>query len=575
MHQTRLFARSFGLVLFTVALQALLPVPARAQDFGPIAVYNTNNNLGSGYTGPNEVQLGDVNGDGLPDIVTTDIQDGVGVMLALAGGGFGPYTTYAVGPGTNSGALKVALGDVTGDGRPDIVASTYYGLPSVGVLPALSGGGFGPYTTLPVMFNVTVRGLALGDMNGDGRLDVVSTSLFDNAVDVFMAQPGGVFAAPLRYTTGPGSSPEGLALGDVNGDGRLDIATTTASNNGGAALLLALSTGGFGPPTTYLFAGQPRNVALGDVSGDGRLDLVVAGQGAAQVGVLLGQAGGGFGAATAYPCGGGGLGMTLGDVDNDGLLDVVVANTNTTQLGILPGRLGGILGPLAVYSTNHTATYNNERPYAVAVGDVNNDGRPDLVAALAMVNEVVVLLAVNPVPTVTGMLPAVGSVGSRMTLTGADLTGTQLIRFTGSNATVSSGFRVNAAGTSISDIVVPAGALTGPITVQKASGAATTAGYFSVQNPTSTSAATLAQALHLLPNPAHAATTVALAPMPGATHATLTLRDALGRTVSRETVALPATGLRHELRLLGLAAGLYALQVQAGEIQATRRLVVE
>ncbi|GAB3590124.1 T9SS type A sorting domain-containing protein [Hymenobacter daeguensis] len=79
----------------------------------------------------------------------------------------------------------------------------------------------------------------------------------------------------------------------------------------------------------------------------------------------------------------------------------------------------------------------------------------------------------------------------------------------------------------------------------------------------------------LAPNPARAATTVALPAQPGTASATLTLRDALGRALRSETVQLPTAGLRHELDLSGLPAGLYAVQVQAGPATATRRLVVE
>ena len=77
------------------------------------------------------------------------------------------------------------------------------------------------------------------------------------------------------------------------------------------------------------------------------------------------------------------------------------------------------------------------------------------------------------------------------------------------------------------------------------------------------------------PNPARAATTVVLPALPGAATATLTLRDALGRALRTSTVALPAAGLRHEFNLANVPAGLYVLQVQAGAVTATRRLVVE
>ena len=99
----------------------------------------------------------------------------------------------------------------------------------------------------------------------------------------------------------------------------------------------------------------------------------------------------------------------------------------------------------------------------------------------------------------------------------------------------------------------------------------------SLADPTllATTPALSGSAFTLAPNPAHASTTVQLPALPGTATATLTLRDALGRAVRSAIVALPAAGLRHELSLAGLPAGIYALQVQAGTAAATRRLVVE
>jgi hypothetical protein len=90
-----------------------------------------------------------------------------------------------------------------------------------------------------------------------------------------------------------------------------------------------------------------------------------------------------------------------------------------------------------------------------------------------------------------------------------------------------------------------------------------------------TPATTALPGLTLAPNPAHTATTVELPAQPGSPTATLTLRDALGRRIHTQTVPVPATGLRHELNVAGLPAGLYSLQVQASASTATRKLVVE
>jgi len=94
-------------------------------------------------------------------------------------------------------------------------------------------------------------------------------------------------------------------------------------------------------------------------------------------------------------------------------------------------------------------------------------------------------------------------------------------------------------------------------------------------NVTATASALSGAAFSLFPNPARTSTTVTLPALPGNTTAALSLCDALGRSVHTATVALPVAGLHHELSLVGLPSGLYALQVRAGTATATRRLVIE
>ncbi|GAB3575079.1 hypothetical protein GCM10027345_09890 [Hymenobacter daeguensis] len=226
-------------------------------------------------TAANSVTLGDANGDGRLDLVTTNGNQTnasnatVSVLLGLSGGGFGPRTEYATGQRPNS----VAVGDLNGDGRPDLATSNYYDN-TVSVLLGLPGGGYAPHADYPV--GTFPSCLALGDLNGDGRLDVVTTTTDrTNSTGIASVLLGGASGLGTKTDYAVGASPNGIALGDVNGDGRLDIITSNYIGNSISALL-RLPAGGFGPKADFAISSSPNGVALGDINGDGRPDIVTA-----------------------------------------------------------------------------------------------------------------------------------------------------------------------------------------------------------------------------------------------------------------------------------------------------------
>ena len=360
------YARRGALLL---ALGAVGPA-AWGQSFGPVSFYSAGS--GSALDG---VAVGDMNGDGRPDVVVANYgANGVGVLLGQAGGFAASSPLYPT--GSNSVPSGIALGDVNGDGRLDAVTankSTY----SVGVLLGQAAGGFAAVSTYSTGPTTSPLAVALGDVNGDGRLDIVTAHYFDDEVGVLLGQASGGFAAVRAYPAGTGSRPSSVALGDVNGDGRLDIVITNRGTSS-AGVSLGQAGGTFAAFATYaLGAGStPDDVALGDVNGDGRLDIVAVNTATRGVEILLGQASS-FGPVVTYSTGSSSpQGVTLGDVTGDGRLDIVTANSSRT-VGVLPGRAGGSFGPIVTYPIGTNAT-----PADVALGDFNGDGRLDIATAL-------------------------------------------------------------------------------------------------------------------------------------------------------------------------------------------------
>jgi hypothetical protein len=171
---------------------------------------------------PTSVAVGDFNGDGRPDLVTANSGgDGVSVLLGNGDGTFqAPRNSVATGQ-----PFAVAVGDFNRDGRPDVaVADGYFGGAS-----ALLGNGDGtfqaPYS-VPVSDN-GIGSAALGDLNGDGRSDLVTTG---GSVFVLLGNPDVTLEGPLRFSAGTGD-PSSVAVGDVNGDGRPDVVATLQGSN--------------------------------------------------------------------------------------------------------------------------------------------------------------------------------------------------------------------------------------------------------------------------------------------------------------------------------------------------------
>jgi hypothetical protein len=217
--------------------------------------------------------------------------------------------------------------------------------------------------------------VAIGDLNGDGRPDLAVANCDSSNVGVLLGQSGGTFAPAATYSSG-GGGPSSVAIGDLNGDGRADLAVANYSSNT-VGVLLGQSGGTFAAAATYGSGGSnPGWVAIGDLNGDGRPDLAVANAASGNVGVLLGQPGGTFAPAATYSSGGtGSWFVAIGDLSGDGRPDLAVSNGGSANVGVLLGQSGGTFAPAATYGCG--GIHLN----AVAIGDLNGDGRPDLAAA--------------------------------------------------------------------------------------------------------------------------------------------------------------------------------------------------
>jgi hypothetical protein len=337
--------------------------------------------------GPYEVAIADFNGDGRPDLAVSNYADNtVSVLLGnpLAGAAgsspdlFLPRQTVA----TGFEPYAVVAADVNGDGKADLVTSNW-GDNSVSVLLGDGDGTFQPEKAFPVGKNPHV--VAVADLNGDGKLDIVTPNTSDDTISVLLGNGDGTFqsqqAAP---SPAPGTRPFAVAVADLNGDGRPDIVTANRGADS-VSVLLSNSDGTFGTRETFPAGSTPKSIAVGDFNGDGIPDLVTANYDTGTVSVLLGNGDGTFGPPRSYPAGNTTYAVAVADVDGDGNLDIIAANKGDGTVSVLLGKGDGTFQPQQVYPAGPGVD-------AVTVADLTGNGEPDIVTGNFGADTVNVLL---------------------------------------------------------------------------------------------------------------------------------------------------------------------------------------
>jgi hypothetical protein len=355
-------------------------------------------------TGPNSVgdariAFADVNSDGRPDLASTLQDDSVTVNLnTTAPGAITPSFGAAVAFAAVS-SHGVALGDINGDGRPDMAATLDAGSVSVW-FNTTAPGAAAPSFSAPQSFatnGLFPTQLAIRDFNGDMRADLVVTNGTGNSVSILRnaGAPGGLtpnFDVKVDIPTcDPGSDME---VADFNGDGRADIAVPCDSEDVLSVLLNTTTPGALTPTFSRLdvplapVAVRPTGVATGDLNGDGKIDVAIANLVTAPNGlvILLNTTPAGAGVPTfssplvALPSVDDGVLVSIGDINNDGKPDVVlpgrfnqnfVAMLNTTPTG------GASLS-----FTQVTIDFTARSPGDAAIVDLNGDGKQDIAVTL-------------------------------------------------------------------------------------------------------------------------------------------------------------------------------------------------
>lgn len=337
-------------------------------------------------TGFNEsAAIADLNGDGIPDLATANpYDDVVSTLFGYGNGSLQSSRTYEM--GRYFAPYFASAGNFNSDQVPDFaVADGGDGAADLGGVSVFLGQGGGTFSAaVTYAAGANPWSIAVGDFNGDGKTDiVVGDNNYQNplnaAIGVLLGNGNGTFETPIEISSG-GYYPQTLAVGDFNGDGKLDLAVSNqqaaAPNyHGNLLLFLGSGNGTFQSPVTLINDTYANQLVAADFNGDGKLDL--AGTFGVNLIVFLGNGNGTFQSPANYSVEWNQAGLVAADFNHDGVLDLATSGTNYLSQSVQ--------GEVTVFLGNGDGTFRSPTSYAssfyagwLVSGDFNVDGDTEL-----------------------------------------------------------------------------------------------------------------------------------------------------------------------------------------------------
>jgi hypothetical protein len=421
-------------------------------------------------TNPNSIAVGDLDGDGKADLIVANFTSNtISIFRNTSSAGSVSYAAKIdLTSGTGTG--YVAVGDLDGDGKLDLAVANYTAN-TVSVFRNTSPGAGTISYAARVNFTTgsNPRSVAIGDLDGDGKADLATTNYLSHTVSVFRNTSPGAgtisYAAKVDYSTGASSNPHAVAIGDMDDDGKADLAVANYTTNLVSVFRntsLAAGTIAFATKVDFTSGTRPASIAIGDLDGDGKIDLAAGNRTSKTVSVFRNTSAGigniNYAAKVDLTTANDPRSVAMGDLDGDGKADLAASNGGSQSVSVFKNTSTGV-GVISYAAKVDFGT--GTTPISVAIGDADGDGKADLAMANYGSTSVSVIIRKSP-PTIASFTPACGPVGTSVTITGTGFNATPASNTVFFGATKAA---VTAATATSLTVTVPVGATYQPITV--------------------------------------------------------------------------------------------------------------
>ena len=390
--------------LWVVIVSGNLFFLAHTTAAAPVMAFTANTSAVG--AGPMSVAVGDFNGDGKIDLVTANYDNGAGRTLTVltnnGTGGFGSNATFTVGTpfpfvppeGFYQAPWSVTVADVNQDGKPDLVSANYTS-GAGNRLTVMTNNGAGIFSSNAILtVGSGPKCVAAGDVNGDGKIDLISANYSAGTLTILTNAGNGTFGfnATLQTVKNSGF----VVAADLNNDGKLDlfsVSEDSATSMPTISKLVIFTNSGsgiFGSNATLNLPGVSRQAAAVDVNGDGKMDIVAyaALNGVASLVVFTNNGIGNFSLSAGFPLTRDmSFSLTTADVNGDGKIDFISANADYRMTILINDGSGNF----SLFSLPQVG----KKPYSTAAADVNGDGKMDFITANNFDNTVTVLTQTN------------------------------------------------------------------------------------------------------------------------------------------------------------------------------------
>ncbi len=368
---------------------------------------------------PFSISTGDFDGDGKTDLAVANANFNTVSVFQNTGSSGTVSFAAKVDFATGTSPQGTSTGDFDGDGKIDLAVANN-GSATVSIFRNTGSSGTISFDTkVDFTTGTGPRSVSTGDFDGDGKTDLAVTNYNSDSISVFRNTGSGTisFATKVDYITG--ASPISVSTGDFDGDGKPDLAVANWNSNTVSVFRNTGSSGtiSFADTVNFITGAGPYSASAGDLDGDGKSDLAVANSGSNTISVFRNTGSSGiisFADTVEFTTGAYPVSVSTGDLDGDGNADLAVANYGSNTVSVF--RNTGSSGTISFAATVDFTT--GQGPWSVSTGDLDGDGKTDLAVANQGFNSVSVLRNTIFTPSVTVNATATSvCTGASITLT--------------------------------------------------------------------------------------------------------------------------------------------------------------